>query len=218
MPGCGQGARPLDRCRAALDGGVEPSRRPILHRARRDACTDLTGFGLLGHLVEMTKPSGVDAELDLSRCRCSTARRVRRRRHRQLAAAGQRASAQRLAQSGGGVAHPAYPLLFDPQTAGGLLASVPAERADDCLAALRAAGYQITTAVTARMERNADKRLRVGGVDVVIQVDSPAESMEHLDRVLDQFEDFCVVTQSVRGGFPVAVTVRDGTGKVLKGA
>ena len=30
------------------------------------ACTDLTGFGLLGHLVEMTRPSEVDAELDLS--------------------------------------------------------------------------------------------------------------------------------------------------------
>ncbi len=76
---------------------------------------------------------------------------------------------------------------------------------------------QITTSVTAHMERNADKRLRVGGVDVVIQMDSPADSMEHLDRVLEQFEDFCVVTQSVRSGFPVAVTVRDGTGKVLKG-
>ena len=77
---------------------------------------------------------------------------------------------------------------------------------------------QITTSVTARMERNADKRLRVGGVDVVIQMDSPAESMEHLDRVLEQFEDFCVVTQRVRSGFPVAVTVRDGTGKLLKKA
>jgi hypothetical protein len=38
----------------------------------------------------------------------------------------------------------------------------------------------------------------------------------HLDRVLAQFEDFCVVTQSVRSGFPVSVTVRDGDGKVLK--
>jgi len=75
----------------------------------------------------------------------------------------------------------------------------------------------IVTVVTAHMERNEAKRLRVGSVDVMIQVDSPADSLEHLDRVLDQFEDFCVVTQSVRSGFPVHVSVRDGTGKLLKG-
>ncbi len=76
---------------------------------------------------------------------------------------------------------------------------------------------QITTSVTAHMERNEAKRLRVGSVDVVIQFDSPADAMEHLDRVLEQFEDFCVVTQSVKSGFPVNVTVRDGSGRVLKG-
>jgi uncharacterized OsmC-like protein len=75
---------------------------------------------------------------------------------------------------------------------------------------------QLTTSVTAHMERNEAKRLRVGSVDVVIQFDSPADAMEHLDRVLEQFEDFCVVTQSVRSGFPVNVTVRDGSGKLLK--
>ncbi|MDZ4253266.1 MAG: OsmC family protein [Sulfuritalea sp.] len=75
----------------------------------------------------------------------------------------------------------------------------------------------IVSVVTAHMERNEAKRLRVGSVDVMIQVDAPADSLEHLDRVLDQFEDFCVVTQSVRSGFPVNVSVRDGTGKLLKG-
>ena len=75
----------------------------------------------------------------------------------------------------------------------------------------------VTATVTAHMERNEDKRLRVGSMDVVIQVDSPADCLEHFDRVLDQFEDFCVVTQSVRNGFPVNVTVRDGDGKVVKG-
>ena len=43
--------------------------------------------------------------------------------------------------------HPRYPLLFDPQTAGGLLAGVPGPRAVDCVQALKARGYPETALV-----------------------------------------------------------------------
>ena len=112
------------------------------------ACTDLTGFGLLGHLVEMTRPSGVDAEIDLAALPLLDGAQ-------ECVAAGIVSSLQSanvrlrraLRNQEAVVNHPRYPLIFDPQTAGGLLASVPADRAQDCIAALRALGYVHTTAI-----------------------------------------------------------------------
>ncbi|MEO7241577.1 MAG: selenide, water dikinase SelD [Variovorax sp.] len=120
----------------------------ILIRHRATACTDLTGFGLLGHLVEMTRPSGVDAELTLSALplldgavECVLAGIVS-----SLQPANVRLR-RALRNQGDFVAHARYPLLFDPQTAGGLLASVPADMADACVAELRAAGYAHTAII-----------------------------------------------------------------------
>ena len=53
------------------------------------------------------------------------------------------------------VNHPRYALLFDPQPAGGLLASVPADRVNGCVAALREAGYD-HTAVIGRILASGD--------------------------------------------------------------
>ena len=110
------------------------------HGAR--ACTDVTGFGLLGHLLEMTEPSGVHAEIDMAALPLLEGAA-------EMAAAGIFSSLQAanvrsrhaLRHPEEMLKHPAYPLLFDPQTAGGLLASLPPERARDCVAALRALGY-----------------------------------------------------------------------------
>jgi selenide,water dikinase len=110
------------------------------------ACTDVTGFGLLGHLIEMTRPSGVDAELNLSdlplldgAVDCVAAGIVS-----SLHSANVRLR-RALRNQEDIVRHPQaakiYPLIFDPQTAGGLLASVPGGRADACLAALHVLGY-----------------------------------------------------------------------------
>jgi selenide,water dikinase len=43
--------------------------------------------------------------------------------------------------------HPRYPLIFDPQTAGGLPASVPADRVEACVVALKALGYPHTAII-----------------------------------------------------------------------
>jgi selenide,water dikinase len=106
------------------------------------AATDITGFGLLGHLVEMVKAANVDATLVLPRVPLLDGLR-------ETMAAGIFSSLQpqnvRLRRAirnlDEAADHPLYPVLFDPQTAGGLLASVPAERAQDCVRALRAGGY-----------------------------------------------------------------------------
>jgi organic hydroperoxide reductase OsmC/OhrA len=70
---------------------------------------------------------------------------------------------------------------------------------------------------TARGEMaRIDGRWRIPQLAVELQLGASAESLPQFDRVLEQFENFCVVTQSVRAGIEVAVTVRDSSGEVVK--
>lgn len=64
--------------------------------------------------------------------------------------------------------------------------------------------------------RNPQGRWRVGRVAVDLHLGIPAADAKNLARVLDQFEDYCIVTQSVRPGFPVDVRVLDRDGAVLR--
>ncbi len=117
----------------------------ILREHGATACTDLTGFGLLGHLVEMTRPSEVDAEIHMAALPLLDGAQ-------ECIEAGITSSLQSanvrlrraLRNQEQFIKHPRYPLIFDPQTAGGLLASVPADKVDACIAALKAQGYPHT--------------------------------------------------------------------------
>ncbi len=73
----------------------------------------------------------------------------------------------------------------------------------------------ITCEVQAEVGRNAEGRVRVLGMQAALTLGVPAASLEHLDRVLATFEGYCTVTQSVRQGIPVQVTVRDANGRLL---
>ncbi|HEY9631939.1 MAG TPA: selenide, water dikinase SelD [Coleofasciculaceae cyanobacterium] len=150
------------------------------------ACTDITGFGLLGHLLEMIQASGVAVELDLEAIPVlegaidtlqmgitSSLQPQNLRASRFIsslpelclsdrvsvsdALASLRASA--VATPGvtvgrGSVLRSKYPLLFDPQTSGGLLTTIPADQAANCITLLKTLGYthscvigQVTSAV-----------------------------------------------------------------------
>jgi selenide,water dikinase len=115
----------------------------ILHRHGATAATDVTGFGLLGHLVEMVKASGVHASLELAAIPLLVG--VRETLSLGIVSSLQpqnlrlRRAIRNLEEASRAAL---YPALFDPQTAGGLMASVPRGQAGACLAALHAAGYR----------------------------------------------------------------------------
>ena len=68
---------------------------------------------------------------------------------------------------------------------------------------------------TGRLERNAQGRYRIAGIDVELRLAENWGALPHQQRCLEQFEDFCIVTQSIRAGIPVSVTVRDAAGAEL---
>jgi len=75
-----------------------------------------------------------------------------------------------------------------------------------CLKRRGVAVVGLRSEVKVALVRNESKRLRVGRVDVSIHPRDPIPE-EALDECLKVFEDFCVVTQSVREGIEVSVNV-----------
>jgi len=70
----------------------------------------------------------------------------------------------------------------------------------------------IRAEITGRKERNAGGRWRIPRAGVTITLSDKAADLGNFERVMAQFEEFCIVTQSVREGIAVDVTVIDAEG------
>jgi selenide,water dikinase len=147
-----------DMRRCAKGRWVEAALRSMMQSSRAAAAcciehgttamTDVTGFGLLGHLVEMTKASGVDATLDVAAIPALDGALEVMRAGVFSSLQAQNVRLRRaIANLEEAATHPAHALLFDPQTAGGLLASVPGDNVVACVNALRARGYGRAVAI-----------------------------------------------------------------------
>jgi uncharacterized OsmC-like protein len=74
---------------------------------------------------------------------------------------------------------------------------------------------KLSAKVRGHVSRNEHGRLRITHIAVDLQLTDAASVFEHADRALAQFEDFCIVTESVRQGISVDVSVRDASGAVV---
>jgi selenide,water dikinase len=119
------------------------------------ACTDLTGFGLVGHLLEMTRASQVDAVIEREALPLLDGALATVKAGILSSLQPQNLRLRRgIRDIDRAADHPAYPLLFDPQTAGGLLAGVPADAAAACIEALHQRGYP-DAAIIGRVEEQS---------------------------------------------------------------
>lgn len=129
-----------------------------------NACTDITGFGLLGHAIELASASGVLLNIDCSNVPLmkNVLRLIEEEAIPGGAFANKRYFKDRISFSE--EIHEKYRIaFFDPQTSGGLLISVPEDRSDDLLRELQSAGVEIAAIIGTVCEKQADS-----GIDIVV--------------------------------------------------
>ena len=152
----------------------------VLADAGIPSVTDVTGFGLAGHLAEMLEASGTGAEIEIAGIPlyAGAAVCVAAGVESTLAPSNREHLQKRWqVESGPGTADTAEPgvldvkgptdavsrwdaLLFDPQTSGGLLAGVPPSRIDEIVMRLRDAGYVQAACIGRVTDRKRHLKIR----------------------------------------------------------
>ncbi len=123
------------------------------------AATDITGFGLAGHALEMAKASDVTITIQMSRLPLlAGALELAQKGHHTRANETNRQHVQPSARLDVPADSPLTEFLFDPQTSGGLLLAVDASSADDLLSKCRNAGLE-TVAVIGSVDELKDHHL-----------------------------------------------------------
>jgi len=117
----------------------------ILSRHYATAMTDVSGFGLVGHLGEMLRASGGEAALDLSLIPIYAD--VLSYAREGLSSTLLSENLSGIALISGEISNVGKSVLFDPQTSGGLLAGIPSGQVLSCISELRSAGYRHATVI-----------------------------------------------------------------------
>jgi selenide,water dikinase len=104
------------------------------------SCTDITGFGLIGHASEIATASGVTIQFDTARVPLLPHARALLPRNRNAGMASNRDYFGSGVKVGTGIDDDLVTLLYDPQTSGGLLIFAGADQGDALFEALREAG------------------------------------------------------------------------------
>ena len=150
-----------------LDAAVQ--RNSILNKGASDAmlrvgvnaCTDVTGFGLLGHLREIVAGSGVSAVVNIDTVPLfDHAREIIDQGFKPGMSKANRSSLEAFVGYATDLTDSDIWLMVDPQTSGGLLISLPAEKADDLLTELKA-GDSPESAVVGEVIESGDVPISV---------------------------------------------------------
>lgn len=127
------------------------------------ACTDITGFGLLGHIQEMAFNSGVDVELDVASLPLLP--RAKEFAANGLVPAGAYRNREHLkdyVEFVGQVSIEDQDLLYDPQTSGGLLIAVSEENCEQLLSVLQQKGVAAPEVIGRAVKKGIGKILVQG--------------------------------------------------------
>ena len=135
--------------------------KQVVERYDVSACTDITGFGLLGHCVEMASASEVTFEIQVKDI-AYLADAIDYAKMGLVPAGAYKNRGYSIGKVDKGAVEECYlDLLYDPQTSGGLLISVAPDYLQDMLRDFEHAGMDTAVSVIGKVAEKSDKLIRL---------------------------------------------------------